>query len=372
MEASLKMFGSQVQRLIAKENLTREESYLLFKQVLCNEQPDLQQGAFLAAITAKGATPDEIAGGWQAIYDLDTVKVSPEVDGPLVENCGTGMDSIKTFNISTAAAVVAASEGVLIAKHGARAITSRCGTVDMLEMLGIDVECDAQVVRRSIEKVGIGLFNGMSSKIHPLALGRILSQIRFGTILNIAASLANPALPTYGVRGVYSQDMILPTIQSMKAIGYSRAMVIHGLDESGTRGMDEISILGRTAVAELQEDGTILTCDLNPEDFGTAPGEEKEILCGLDREEEAIRLLRTLGGMSNGSRKEAICMNAAPILYLAGNSSDLMEGYHIAKGVVESGKAVDKLREWVKVQNTDPEIGLENLDGLLRKAEMTT
>ena len=141
-----------------------------FHPILLNEQPDLQQGAFLAAITAKGPTPEEIAGIWEAIYEVDTVKVRPEVSGPLVENCGTGMDSIKTFNVSTAAALVAASDGVFIARHGARAITSRCGTVDLLESLGIDMECDAAVVKRSIEKAGIGIFNGMSQKVHPQAL----------------------------------------------------------------------------------------------------------------------------------------------------------------------------------------------------------
>ena len=112
-----------------------------------NEQPDLQQGAFLAAITAKGATPAEIAGIWEAIYEIDTVQVHPDVNGPLVENCGTGMDGIKTFNISTAASLVAASDGITMAKHGARAISSKCGAVDILETLGVDVECDANLVK---------------------------------------------------------------------------------------------------------------------------------------------------------------------------------------------------------------------------------
>ena len=121
----------------------------------------------MAAITAKGATPEEIAGIWEAIYAIDTVKVHPEVDGPLVENCGTGMDAIKTFNISTAASIVAASDDIKMAKHGARAITSKCGAVDILEELGVDVECDATLVKKSIERAGIGIFNGMSGKFTP-------------------------------------------------------------------------------------------------------------------------------------------------------------------------------------------------------------
>jgi len=145
----MKNFGSKLNRLIAGESLTREEAREMFSQVLSNEQPDAHQGAFLAAITAKGATAEEIAGGWEAIYGLDTFKVSPRVSGHLFENCGTGMDAVDTFNISTAASIVAAAAGVLMAKHGARAITSRCGTVDILEILGVEVESDPQIVKKT-------------------------------------------------------------------------------------------------------------------------------------------------------------------------------------------------------------------------------
>jgi len=244
MENDLRTFGAKVNALIGGNDLSREDAKEMFKQVLLNEQPDLQQGAFLAAITAKGATPQEIAGSWEAIYEIDTVKVTPDVSGPLAENSGTGMDTFKTFNISTAAAIVAAADGVIMAKHGARAITSRCGTVDMLESLGIDMEGDVALVKRSIEAAGIGLFNGTSPKVHPTALGRILSQIRFGTILNIAGSLANPTMPRYGARGVYSKEMIEPTILTMKEIGFHRAMVFHGRNADDTLGMDELSTRG--------------------------------------------------------------------------------------------------------------------------------
>ena len=259
MEESLRYFGSRVDALIKGSNLTRDEASFLFKQILNNEQPDLQQGAFLAAITAKGATPAEIAGIWEAIYEIDTVKVHPDVNGPLVENCGTGMDGIKTFNISTAASLVAAADGITMAKHGARAITSKCGAVDILETLGVDVECNADLVKRSIERAGIGIFNGMSAQIHPSALYRILSQIRFGTILNMAGSLANPARPAYAVRGVYSEKMVRPIAEAMREIGYNRAFVVHGRSRDDMRGMDELSTLGRSCVAELTEDGMIRT-----------------------------------------------------------------------------------------------------------------
>ena len=147
---------------------------------------------------------------------MDTLKVSPNVRA--AGGTAAGMDSIKTFNISTAASIVAAAEGISMAKHGSRAVTSRCGTVDILEVLGVDVDCEVGLVKRSIEVAGIGIFNGTSKRVHPSALSRILSQIRFGTILNVAASLANPALPTYGVRGS-QPEMILPVARAMR-IGY--------------------------------------------------------------------------------------------------------------------------------------------------------
>ena len=188
-EQALKVFGANIQRLINKEDLSREEIYTMFCQVLGNEQPDLHQGAFLSALVSKGETVEEIAGAWQAIVEKDTVAVSLDSAEPIIENSGTGMDSLKTFNVSSAAAIVASACGAKIARHGARALTSFCGTVDILEAVGLDVECDVQTVERSIQEQGIGLFNGMSAKIHPFGLGRILSQIRFGTTLNILSMI---------------------------------------------------------------------------------------------------------------------------------------------------------------------------------------
>jgi len=172
-------FGSLIMRLIQKGDMTRDETREAFYTILKDQTTEMQQGAFLAALTSKGETAEEAAGAWEAIYNLDTEKVVINSQGPLIENCGTGMDGFKTFNISTAASIIAAAGGIYMARHGARAITSVCGTVDLAEALGVDVECDVRVVARSIEKTGLGLFNGMSPKVHPNALRRILSKIFF-------------------------------------------------------------------------------------------------------------------------------------------------------------------------------------------------
>ncbi len=361
-------FGSKLNRLIAGGSLTREEARDMFSQVLSNEQPDAHQGAFLAAITAKGPTPDEIAGSWEAIYELDTVKVSPEVSGDLFENCGTGMDAVDTFNISTAASIVAAAGGVPMAKHGARAITSRCGTVDILEVLGVEVEADPLIVKRSIERAGIGIFNGMSPWVHPVGLGRILSKIRFGTILNIAGSLANPAMPRCGVRGVYSKDLVVPIAEAMKNIGYSRAMVVFGLASDGHRGMDEVSPSGKTFAAEIFEDGRIETFELSPQDFGAEPVDERLLLPRKDIFQEAVEFLWVLSGAEKGPKETTISINAAPILMMAGKAGSLSEGFSISREIIRSGKALEKLGGWVSAQNSDPLAGAERLELLVERA----
>ncbi|AII58899.1 MAG: anthranilate phosphoribosyltransferase [Dehalococcoides mccartyi] len=369
-ENRVKNFGAVISRLISKENLNREEVKDCFCQIMRNEQPDLQQGAFMAALTAKGETAPEIAGVWEAIYEQDTVRVKPLVNKPLVDNCGTGMDSLKTFNISTAASIVAAAGGVVLAKHGARALSGSLGTIDMLESLGVDVETDVETVRLSIETAGIGIFNGMSAQVHPQALFRILSQIRFGTTLNIAGSLANPALPRYAVRGVYSAELLQPVAEVMREIGYKKALVIYG-SAPGGRGMDELSVLGESRIAELGEDGQIIKYSLSPADFGLKPGRTEDILTSGDKQRETLRLLRILSGGENGAAFDAVCLNAAPVFYIAGEADSLQQGYAKAAEIIRSGAAIAKLRQWVQTQNSNPQAGLARLDSLLAELDGT-
>ena len=241
--------------------------------------------------------------------------------------------------------------------------------MDIAETLGVDVECEPSVVKRSIETAGIGLFNGMSAQVHPRALYRILSQIRFGTILNVAGSLANPASPEIGVRGVYSRDLVLPLARTMREIGYRHGIVAHGLDASGTRGMDELSTLGRSIMAEFHADGEVTSYEITPRQLGLPVGEEKAILSSLDREEEALRFIRVLSGEEKGARRDMVALNAAPILYLNGNCTSLSEGVARALDIMESGKGLNKLKDWVKAQNsTESGLKLEKLEKMVGTA----
>jgi anthranilate phosphoribosyltransferase len=371
-ENEIKKFGWNIQLLIDKSDLSRQQSYDMFKQVLLNQQPDLQQGAFLAALTSKGETPQEIAGAWQAIVELDTTPVSKEFKAPLVENSGTGMDRLKTFNVSSAAAIVAAAGGVRLARHGARALTSTCGTVDLLEAIGIDVECEVQTVENSIEGTGIGLFNGMSPKVHPQSLARILSQIRFGSTLNIAASLASPCRPTHALRGVYSKGIISHVAEVMKEIGYQRAIVVHGLDATNENGMDELSTIGESIVSEFFPDGRDVTYSITPEDVGIPRTNYGQIAATGDLRSEAVRFLKVIGGVDYPECRDITCFNAGAIFYLIGKVDSIKKGVIYARELIGTQMALKKMCEWVSVQAESEQAGLSKLVNVSRQAGLET
>ncbi|RLC26832.1 MAG: anthranilate phosphoribosyltransferase [Deltaproteobacteria bacterium] len=366
-DSSLKAFGEVISLVMAGEHLARDTARKMFREILSDAQPELHQGAFLAALRMKGETEEEIAGCFEAIYETDTRKV--DMDGSaVVENCGTGMDTLKTFNISTLAAIVAAGLGVPMARHGARAITSRCGTVDLCEALGVDVECPVDLVRRSIETCGIGLFNGMSPEIHPGGLGRILSRIRFGSTLNIAASLANPALPKIGVRGVGAPGQVAPTLEVMRRIGYRRALVFHGFDETGQKGMDELSSLGVSRMGILGEDGKTEFREVRPRDVGIPQGTYGMIRPADTIRQEAAAAVRLLAGEGPGPRTDIVALNAAAVLWVGGSAPSLDRGVGMARDYILSGKGLGKLARWVEVQNRRPLEMRERLNRVCREA----
>ena len=359
-------FGAYVQNLIEQKDLSRTESYRLFRELMLNSQPDLQQGAFLAALAAKGETVEEIVGAWQAIDELDTVHVDglPET---VLDNSGTGMDGFKTFNVSSAAALVAAAHGIPMARHGARAITSRCGTVDIMEAMGINVECPPELVAHSITTAGIGLFNGMSSRVHPGGLGRILSQIRFGTTFNIAASLANPARPRRAMRGIYSRLLLEPVSRVMKEIGFQRALVVHGCVDAHGTGIDELSVCGTSSVCSMDAEMTH-RFEIAPEDVGIPRYSAAEIAAAASLEEEASRFLSVVSGSGQfRGCEDFAALNAGAILWMERVSPSLSAGVSDARHALATGAALDKLRSWCGFQCHDDGSGLKRLSLLEKK-----
>ncbi len=353
-ESQLRAFGKAIQKLIGREDLSETETYEQFREILENRQPDLQQGAFLAALVAKGETASEIVGVWRAIVDVDTTRPAGALPAVVCENSGTGMDALKTFNVSSAAAIVAAACGVSMARHGARALTSFCGTVDILESIGVDVECDVEMVSGSIRDAGIGLYNGMSGKVHPVALGRILSQIRFGSTLNIAASLANPARPTHAVRGVYAEALLPLLAEVMPAMGYRRGLVVHGQDRQHPGGMDEISVTGPTWMQEFTDEKMAGRYQICPEDLGVRSAAFSEIATTGNLVAERRRFLRVLAGHDHGACADFTAINSAAILYVTGRTNSLRQGVEVSRETLARGAALAKLRDWVKVQTACP------------------
>jgi len=184
--------------------------------------------------------------------------------------------------------------------------------------------------------------------------------------LNIAGSLANPALPKYGARGVYSQELVEPITRVMQEIGYVKAVVFYGSNGNG-KGMDEISTLGDSFVAELDENGEIETSVVSPRDFGIKRPDEQDLRPAASRQEEGLSLIKILSSLDKGARYDIVCLNAAPILYLTGRAKDLREGFNMAGDILDSGRALDKLKDWVTAQNSDPQVGMAKLETLLAK-----
>lgn len=364
-EERWRMFGTIIVRLTHGENISREEARECWRQICEEEQSDLQQGAFIGALKSKPETPEEVAGTFEALYEFDTLKVDVDTPEPLIDNCGTGADTLKTLNISTGAAIIAAALGLYVVRHAARAISSHCGAIDVVEALGVNVESAPEVPKKSIENAGICAWNAFLPTVHPKTLARVLSQIRFGSAINLVGPLLNPTKPTFKVMGVPTPAMLDIEVQTLKELGFKRAFVMHGLDEDSDKGMDEVSILGTTHVAELTEDGEIKKYSITPKEFGIKRARYDDVASQRDIQKDALSLLRVLAGKDTGPRSNIVCLNAAPLLYITGKAKDLKQGLEMARGAVKEGRAVEKLRDWVTWQNEKPDDGIPTLEKML-------
>jgi anthranilate phosphoribosyltransferase len=340
-------FSENLNKLVLRGDLTYEEASESFALVLSGKAGEMDQGAFLAAITAKGPAIGEVRAIWDQILELDTNLADSSSDAKILDNSGTGMDRIKTFNISTAAAIAAASLGARIARHGSRAISSKCGTVDLLERLGVDVNMPVGEVARCVDTVGIGAFNGQSPLVHPRALGRILSKMSFASVLNIAASLANPMRPKLAVRGVYDKGLIPMLMELYRDSGFSTAMAVCGLDEGGQSAIDEASCFGPTPYGIVRENGEIEYGELDYRQFGLKRAPLEEIRALGKAELEAERFLSVLSGSAGEGITGVVAFNSALALYVGGVYPTIQAGVSASLDAIYSGLAEKKLGEWI-------------------------
>lgn len=331
--------NAAIEKVRAHEQLTRSEAAAAMEEILSGRAAEPQIVEFLAALREKGETEEEIVG-FASVMRRHARPIFPGgvPDGwRLVDTCGTGGDATGTFNVSTCAAFVVAGAGVRVAKHGNRSISSRCGSADVLEALGVDLMRAPERVAECIEKVGIGFL--FAPALHTAMKHAMPARRRLGgrTVFNLLGPLTNPAGARVQVMGVFAADKVGLLAGALAKLGVERAFVVHGAD-----GLDEISLSGETRVAEVNY-GTVRNYTVTPEDFGL-PRANIHDLTGGDAAENAASIRRILNG-ERGPRRDIVLANASAALVAAGVAADFREGVGRAAAAIASGAAASKLRE---------------------------
>jgi len=322
-----------IQKLVGGEDLSLDESREALGLIMGGQATPPQIAAFLTALSVKGPTPDEIAGA--AIVMREKATKIDVGDLPVIDTCGTGGTGKKPFNISTAAAIVAAGGGAYVAKHGNRGATSKCGSSDVLEALGVNVAAEPAVVARCIRDAHIGfLFAPALHGAMKYAAG-VRKEIGIRTIFNVLGPLTNPAGARRQVMGVYAADLVEPIAEVMVRLGIEHALVVHAMD-----GLDEISLSVPTRACEVR-DGAVACCDLSPEALGLPSAPLEAIRAGTV-EEYADAVRRVLAG-DKGPRRDAVLANAAAALYVADIAESIHGGVGLAADAIDSGAAAGAL-----------------------------
>jgi anthranilate phosphoribosyltransferase len=328
-----------IESLVNGRSLTVEQAASVMEEIMIGEATPAQIAAFVTGLRIKGETVDEIAG----LANVMQAKATPvKVTGPVLDNCGTGGDGLCSFNISTTAAFIAAGAGLKVAKHGNRAMSSRCGSADVLEVLGVRIELEADAVAQCIETVGIGFM--FAPSFHPAMKYAAVPRREIGirTVFNILGPLTNPARARFQVIGVPSRQLGEKIASVLHRLGTEHSLVVHGTD-----GMDEISINGKSLVWDVNQHRASPPYEVHPEDLGFMKASATQIRGGTARQN--ARILRGILGGEVGVRRNVVIMNAAAALVAGNKASDLKEGVCIAEKTIDSGKALDRLDELIKL-----------------------
>jgi anthranilate phosphoribosyltransferase len=331
------------------QSLSREEARNVMSEVLAGECTDAQIAALLVALHMKGETVEEIVGFAEAIrreatplhiHRNFTIDVSGTERDALVDTCGTGGDASGTFNISTATALVVAGAGVRVAKHGNRSVTSKCGSADVMEALGVNIGLPPARLAACLEEVGIAFLFAPALHSAMKYVQPARRELRLRTVFNLLGPLTNPAQASAQVVGVYSVELVEKLAQALSMLGLRRAMVVHGSD-----GLDEITITGSTRIAEVR-DGRVHSYEITPEEFGMNLGSLDDI-AGGDAAENA-EIIRDILGGKKSARRDVVLLNAAAALVAAGRADHLAEALPLAAMSIDSGAAASKLSALVR------------------------
>ncbi len=337
------MIKEAIEKIVTKQDLTYDEAYSVMNEIMSGESSPTQNAAFLAALSTKSAkaeTIDEIAGCAAAMRD-HAVKV--ETSEPVLEIVGTGGDNAQSFNISTTAAIVTASGGVKVAKHGNRAASSKSGTADCLEALGVNIMQEPDKCRELLEKVNMCFFFAQKYHTSMKYVGAIRKELGFRTVFNILGPLTNPGSPKMQLLGVYDEYLVVPLAQVLINLGVERGMVVYGKDK-----LDEISASAPTAVCEFK-DGWFKTYTITPEQFGITRCAKSDLVGGTPAENAEIT--RNILKGETGSKRDAVLMNAGAALYIGGKAESMKDGIALAAELIDSGKALSTLERLIEVSN---------------------
>ena len=338
------MIKEAIVKIVNKEDLTYEEAYTVMNEIMNGETTPTQNAAFLSALSTKSAkaeTTDEIAGCAAAMREHAT-KVDTGMD--IFEIVGTGGDNAQSFNISTTSAVVAAAGGMKVAKHGNRAASSKCGTADCQEALGINIDQSPDKCRELLEKAGMCFFFAQKYHSSMKYVGAIRKELGFRTVFNILGPLTNPGSPSLQLLGVYDEYLVEPLAQVLISLGVKRGMVVYGQDK-----LDEISLSAPTTVCEFR-DGWFKTYTITPEQFGFERCKKEDLVGGTP--EENAKITRDILNGEKGHKRNAVLMNAGAAFYIGGKAETMEEGVKLAAKLIDSGEALKTLEKVIEVSNS--------------------
>ncbi len=334
-------------------SLSRDEARDVMAEVLRGEATNAQIGALLVALHMKGETVEEIVGFAQAIRaaatplrgeDGDTVDVSGTGREALVDTCGTGGDASGTFNISTAVAFVTAGAGVRVAKHGNRSISSKCGSADVMEALGVNINLPPARLPACLRETGIAFLFAPAMHAAMKYVQPARRELHLRTVFNLLGPLTNPANASAQVVGVYSADLVEKLAEALSELGLRRALVVHGRD-----GLDEITISGPTKVAEVR-DGQVRSYEVTPEEFGLKQAALSDIAGGDDARQNADIIRAVLDG-ERSPRRDVVVLNAAAALVAAGHAEHIGQAVPLAAYAIDCGHARQRLQLLVEFTN---------------------
>ena len=338
------MIVEALKKIVIKGDLTYDEAYAVMNEIMSGKTSPTQNAAFLAALSTKSTRAETIAEitGCAAAMREHATKV--EGDFPVIDIVGTGGDNSQSFNISTTSSLVVAAAGLKVAKHGNRSSSSKCGTADCLETLGVKLEQSPAKCVELLEKVGMCFFFAQHYHQSMKYVGAIRKELGFRTVFNILGPLTNPIRPAVQLLGVYDEALLEPLSEVLVNLGLKRGMLVYGTDK-----LDEISLSAPTKIVEIK-DGWKRSYTIKPEDFGMVRCHKDDLRGGLPEENAAIT--RAILEGQKGHKRNAVLLNAGAAIYLGGKAKDMQDGIHMAAEIIDSGKARELLASFIKLSNS--------------------